>query len=108
MNIDVENFIEGRYRNYLPEGGSSNAECVALYSDFSHEKLRLLFSTIHADLIRLFDRMNLRLPTGDKVGYYWADESRHLIKSISTINILREELENTELPFSVDTYYEGG
>ncbi len=43
-------------------------------------------------MIYLFERMNLRLPTGDDGNYYWAEESRGLIKCIDVTFQLQKAL----------------
>lgn len=105
MTVDIENFIEGQYRSYIPEGGTYNQEYDILYKNINNVRLRALFSSMHADAVYLFDRMNLRLPTGDDTSYYWADDSRRVIKLIDVATTLQNELKDTELSFRIDDYY---
>ena len=105
MTIDLENFIEGQYRRYIPEGTEPSREYIVLYKDVTSEKLRELFSAMHADSVYLFNRMNERLPTADETAYYWADESRGVIKLIDVATALQEELKDTDLGFHIDDYY---
>ena len=107
MTVDIENFIEGQYRRYFPDGIEPNQDYIELYRDFADEKLRLLFSSMHADSVFLFERMNSRLPTGEETAYYWAEESRGVIKLIDTATTLLNELRDTELSFYIDDYYAG-
>ena len=106
MTLDIENFIEGQYRRYISNGVEPNLEYIALYDGITDERLKTLFSAMHADSIYLFDRMNSRLPTGDDTQYYWADESRGVIKLIDVATTLRDELKDTELSFHIDEYYD--
>lgn len=96
------NVIEAQYRKLT--GGISN-EYISLYNDVSSEKLKLVFSTLHANLIYLFDKMNLRLPTKDDGNYYWADESRGLIQTIEIIFQLYKSLSGSPFEFEIDPYY---
>lgn len=105
MTVDLENFIEVQYRKYISNDGEPNQEYVTLYKDFEDEKLRILLSTMHADAIYLFERMNSRLPTGEDTAYYWADESRGIIKLIDVATTLQNELQDTEFSFHIDDYY---
>ena len=107
MTVDIENFIEGQYRRYFPDGIEPNQDYIELYRDFADEKLRLLFSSMHADSVFLFERMNSRLPTGEETAYYWAEESRGVIKLIDTATTLLNELRDTEMSFHIDDYYAG-
>lgn len=104
MNINkLENTIETVYReleNILDE------EYMQLYTGFSNEKLQLIFSTLHSNLTNLFTKMNTRLPTGNETDYYWADDSRALIKCFGLIAYLENGLQNTMYAFKLDQYYE--
>lgn len=98
----IDNTIEAAYRKLIDE---RDDEYIQLYSSFSNEKLRIIFSTLHAQMIYLFERMNLRLPTGDDGNYYWAEESRGLIKCVDVTFQLQKALYNTSLSFKVEKYY---
>lgn len=104
MNINkLENTIETVYReleNIL------DVEYMQLYTGFSNEKLQLIFSTLHSNLTNLFTKMNTRLPTGNETDYYWADDSRALIKCFGLIAYLENGLQNTMYAFKLDQYYE--
>lgn len=97
--IDIENYIENRYREYckiLPEK-EWDIQYVEFYQDIKPEKLSKLFTAFHASLTRLFSQMNDRLPTGEEFGaHYWAEQSRELITIIESINALSRVLKNTE------------
>ncbi|MCL2376742.1 MAG: abortive infection family protein [Defluviitaleaceae bacterium] len=82
-----------------------NDEFEFLYKDVNHDRLRVIFSTLHAESIRLFDIMNRRLPTDDDVGHYWADPSRDLIEIIESISQLKKDLMNSQLTFDIEPYY---
>ncbi len=97
-----DNAIEAQYRKLA--GGISD-EYASLYNDISSEKLRLVFSTLHANLILLFEKMNLRLPTKDDGNYYWAEESRGLIQTIDIIFQLYKSLSGSPHEFEIDPYY---
>lgn len=98
----IENTIEGIYRKF--DDGINN-EYEYLYTTVPNEKLKAIFSTIHSNLVYLFDRMNLRLPTQDDSAYYWAEDSRGLIQNIDIITHLYKALYNTSLSFQIDPYY---
>ena len=106
MSNETENFIEIQYRKYFSEGNEINKDYTILYDRFPNENLKLLFSTMHADAIELFERMNKKLPTKDETGYYWAEESRRVLKLISVAICLRDELKNTKFAFYIDEYYD--
>lgn len=101
MNTE-KNAVEAVYRKLIDE---RNDEYIQLYSSFSNEKLRIIFSTLHAQMVYLFERMNSRLPTGDNGNYYWAEESRELIKCIDITFQLQKALDNTPLAFKAEKYY---
>lgn len=98
----LDNAIEIAYRK-LQDNISDEYE--ELYQSIPHKKLRIVFSTLHATIMSLFDKMNLRLPTHEDGNYYWAEESRQLIQSIEMVNQLQNNLNKTSLAFEVDTYY---
>ena len=101
MNID--NAIESQYR-LLADNLSSEYE--HLYDAVDHEKLKILFSTLHNCLVSLFDTMNQRLPTThEDSAYFWADPSRALIKTIEIIESLQKSLQTSKYAFSVDEYH---
>ncbi|GFI55066.1 hypothetical protein IMSAG013_00105 [Clostridiales bacterium] len=96
------NVIETQYRKLT---GKISNEYIFLYNDFSSEKLKSVFSTLHANLIYLFEKMNLRLPTKDDGNYYWADESRGLIQTIEIIFELYKSLSGSPFEFEINPYY---
>ena len=100
--MNVENAIESHYRK-LADVLSNEFE--DLYESISNEKLKILFSTLHARVVNLFDSMNQRLPTADYSSHFWAEPSRELIKVIEIIEALERSLKNSELAFSIDDYY---
>ena len=98
----TDNAIEIIYRKLTAE---INVEYIKLYSSFPNKKLCIIFSTLHAQMIFCFERMNLRLPTGDDGNYYWAADSRKLIKCIDITLQLQESLNKTSLAFKVEKEY---
>ncbi len=98
----VDNTIEVQYRKL---NGGLSKEYESLYDGFSNEKLKLVFSTLHSNLIYLFDKMNSRLPTHEEGRYFWADDSRGLIQSIDIISQLNKALKGSCYEFEIDPYY---
>jgi len=49
--------------------------------------------------------MNERLPTGEYTAHFWAEPSRHLIKTIEIAIGLQRTLKNSKLAFDIDPYY---
>ncbi len=98
----LDNSIEIPYRKLQDR---LSDEYSPLYGAVPHQKLAVIFSTLHASLMDLFDKMNIRLPTGDDEAYYWADESRELIQDIDILNQLQRALAKTPLAFEIDEYY---
>lgn len=102
INKLVENAIESVYREFE---GELSSEYVSLYKAVGHQKLQIIFSTLHNLIIKSFVAMNTRLPTDDSEAYYWADNSRDLIRCIECIDTLKNALTNSSLDFIVDEYY---
>lgn len=100
--MNVQNAIETHYRKLAD---TLTNEYEDLYEAISNDKLRALFSTLHSTVVKLFDSMNLRLPTGDVPSHFWADPSRQLIQAIEIIEALERSLKKSEFSFSVDGYY---
>jgi flagellin-specific chaperone FliS len=100
--INIDNAIEIAYRKLIDE---INNEYDELYVNVQHKKLKIIFSTLHSKMLFLFDRMNSRLPTLDNSVYFWAEESRELIKCIDIISQLQKSLSDSALAFNVDSYY---
>jgi len=100
--MKIENYIESKYRELLPY---ENIEFDDLYEGVSHNKLKMIFSTLHNQFVVLFKTMNERLPTGNEGAHFWADPSRELIKMIEIIEGLHRALKNTSYAFSIDEYY---
>ena len=101
--MHVGNAIETKYRElnqYL------TPEYIDLYKNFSNPTLQVIFSTLHELLVKNYEKMNTRLPTGDSISYFWAENSRELILANSTIDSLQRILKNTEYSFNVAQYYQ--
>jgi len=95
--MNAENAIETHYRKLAD---SLTNEYEELYESISNEKLRILFSTLHAKVINQFDSMNHRLPTAvGEYAHFWADPSRELIQAIEIIEALQRSLKNQNLLF---------
>ncbi|MBC2225348.1 protein kinase family protein [Listeria seeligeri] len=98
----VENFIESQYREL---GVNESIEYLELYTHIEHEKLQLIFSSLHSNFISLFKSMNDRLPTKEYVSHFWAEPSRDLIRMIDITQSLYRALKSTKLAFVIDEYY---
>ena len=94
----IEAFIENKLQSF---GSETSGEFYALYSQISNNKLKILFSSLHANLNKLIKKMNTRIPGG----HFWAQESRELIWIIEIIYELKSNLENTQYAFNIDKYY---
>ena len=103
--MNIENSIEVNYRKLTDEDDLSN-EFEDLYVSIRNEKLRVLFSILHARLVESFNMMNERLPTHSISAHFWADPSRSLIKTIEIIYSLEGSLENSSMAFAIDEYYQ--
>lgn len=98
----LNNSIEEQYR------GLSDVltdDYIELYADIKNDKLKLLFSTLHALLISSFKKMNDRLPTGSTFGYFLAEDSRTLIGIIDRIETLQRKLAKSAYAFDIEDYY---
>ncbi|MEF9936464.1 MAG: protein kinase family protein [Carnobacterium sp.] len=100
--MKIENYIESQYREIAL---IENIEYLNLYGEFKHERLQLIFSTLHQQFITLFKTMNDRLPTGEYSAHFWADPSRDLIKAIEITQGLSRALNQTQFAFMIDDYY---
>lgn len=99
----INNAIETAYRNL---SDNINQEYLHVYSFVPDEKLKVVFSSLHNLLAGLFEKMNTRLPTDESGNYFWAEESRQLIKCIEIIDILKKASKNTSFEFELAEYYE--
>ncbi len=99
----INNAIETAYRNL---SDNINQDYIDVYNFVSDEKLKVIFSSLHNLMVELFEKMNTRLPTDDSGNYFWAEESRQLIKCIDVIGILKNVLKGTTLSFEVVEYYD--
>ncbi|EPP7404257.1 protein kinase family protein [Campylobacter coli] len=78
---------------------------VDLYSIFGNEKLQLIFSTLHENIIFCFKRMNERLPSIEEGNHYWTNESKILKSSIELALNLEKKLKDSNLSFEINKYY---
>lgn len=99
----IKNQIEAQYKNFVD---SLSIEYAELYSDFDNEKLRILFSTLHRDMISSFHYMNERLPTKNDTAHFWAEPSRTLLKAIESTESLYRTLKNSKYEFYINEYYQ--
>ncbi len=97
-NQIINAFIENKLQEF---GDSASDEFLALYSQVRNEKLKLLFSSLHANLNKLIKEMNTRIPGG----HFRADPSRELLWIIQVIDELHTNLANTQYAFDIDAYY---
>lgn len=100
--MHITNYIESQYREVLL---FENIEYLDLYKTFDNEKLRIIFSTLHSELLNNFKLMNERLPTNSSGAHFWADPSRALSKAIDILDGLLRALNGSDLSFEVDSYY---
>lgn len=100
--IRIENYIESQYIEVL---SFENIEYISLYESIPHEKLKLIFSSLHAQYISLFRIMNDRLPTRSHEAHFWAEPSRELIHIIDITNGLLRALKDSAYSFHIDDYY---
>lgn len=100
--MNAENAIESHYRRL---SDILNDEFEELYISTNNDKLRVLFSTLHSSVVRLFYSMNNRLPTDEYSAHYWAEPSRNLIEAIEIIESLERSLKNSEYAFYIDEYH---
>lgn len=98
-NQIINSFIENKLQEF---GCDPSNKFFVLYSQVKNEKLKLLFSSLHAALNELIKKMNTRIPGG----HFWANESRYLLWVIQTIYELHTNLANTQYAFDIDTYYQ--
>ena len=103
--MTIENTLESVIRE-LQSRGITSLEYEDLYSSISNERLRQIFTWLHAGYISLFRTLNERLPTGENIAHFWADPSRELIFVIELTISLQSALKKTEYAFSVDEYYD--
>lgn len=83
----------------------ANYEFEKLYEKVENEQLKAIFSTLHSQLLSLYEIMNELLPSGEYEEHFWADPSRDLINVIEKIKRLKGKLINTEYEFDLDDYY---
>lgn len=73
-----------------------------LYLGFENEDLKIVFSSLHNQIIKDFKAMNERLPATERsYRYYKAENSRNLKEHIKIALRLEKELKN----FTIDKYY---
>lgn len=104
VNMNIENSIEIQYRE-LHNNNFLNPEYIELYESVNNLKLKEIFSSLHSNYVRLFRRMNERLPTHEDVAHFWADPSRDLIKIIDITLSLEKILKSTQYAFKIETNY---
>lgn len=107
MNAKIENLLEAKLREieYCDDPGTQKYQ--DLYKDIANDRLRYLFSWLHAAYINSFSLLNKRLPTRTEPAHFWAASSRELLSVIRTTLSLQESLADSELAFNIDNYYDG-
>ncbi|EHW7496083.1 protein kinase family protein [Listeria monocytogenes] len=100
--IRIENYIESQF---IEIQSFKNIEYISLYESIMHEKLKVIFSSLHKQYILLFKSMNTRLPTKNDESYFWAESSRELINIIDITKNLLYGLKDSEYAFFIDEYY---
>ena len=103
--VNIDNILESNIRD-LNTQGITSFEYEDLYKDIDNEKLKTIFSWLHAGYMSLFRTMNERLPTHEYGAHFWADPSRDLIFIIELTISLQSSLKKTTLSFSIDEYYD--
>lgn len=103
--VNIDNILESNIRDLNAQAFTS-FEYEDLYHDIANEKLKTIFSWLHAGYISLFRTMNERLPTGEYGAHFWAEPSRDLIFIIELTISLQSSLKKTEWAFSIDEYYD--
>lgn len=101
--MNAENAIESHYRKL---SDTLSNEFEDLYKPIKNDKLRILFSTLHSNVINLFNSINARLPTNKDSAHFWAEPSRALISTIETIEALERSLKNSEHAFNIEGYHQ--
>lgn len=108
--MNPENIIKDLFREiqlyfYPYNSEPCEGEYEKLYEGVQNQRLKSLFSILHAKVIELFNRMNSRLPTKENEKHYWAEESRMLIKVIGVSFLLEKYLANSQYEFRIVDYY---
>ena len=101
---NIENYIEAQIRELEDKRDES---FLHLYYGFEHAKFKLIFSSLHSTLNKLFKLMNERLPTNSSGAHFWADPSRELLNVINMVNGLKDKLSESPFAFQLDNYYQG-
>lgn len=84
---------------------TSISEYSELYDNIGNARLKVIFSYLHGEYIRLFRTMNERLPTEDYTAHFWADPSRELISVVDITFELLNTLKTTEFAFQIEKEY---
>ncbi|MBX0795028.1 protein kinase [Campylobacter jejuni] len=104
MDSIINNHLANAYKSLEPELSQAY---IDLYSCFGNEKLKLVFSSLHKNIIECFKKMNTRLPSTETSNkHYWAYYSRQLKSNIELAVNLQKEFKNSELSFQIDKYYD--
>lgn len=103
--MNIEQFLE-KTIDELNSHEITSYEYDDLYQNIENEKLKKIFSWLNGGYIKLFRKLNERLPTTYSEAHFWAVESRELIFIIDLTAELQSVLKNTELAFSINKYYE--
>lgn len=83
-----------------------NNEYKELYKNIENEKLQIIFSTLHSQIIACFKAMNQRLPATETSNkHYRAEESRKLLQAINISKRLEKQLKETNFAFEIVSDY---
>lgn len=102
-DIEIDNYIANvleELKMYI------NLDYQNLYEQFKNNDLKTIFSTLHNIFTSNYSAMNGRLPTENEISYFWADNSRVLLKANRIVNELKNKLKRTPFLFNIDNYYE--
>jgi len=78
-----------------------------LYKNIDNPKLQIIFSTLHANIVTCFEKMNTRLPATEISNkHYWAENSRQLLQAINISKRLKKQLKETSFSFDIEFYYQ--
>lgn len=106
MPNQIDNYLEIKYRELISANIPASVEYANLYSGIHSKKLRTILMAYHAELVRLFQDMNSRLPTNENGAHYWAQQSRDLLDIVNNSFEIQATLENTSDAIRIDDYYE--
>lgn len=90
FKLKIENFGEDKAKLYF-----------AFYEDIDNIDFRILLSIFHCEINNCFEEINERLESR----YYHADNSRHFIDLLNSVDDVMETLKDTEFRFDYNELY---